>query len=101
MPFGNRTDDPPPGRPATPTARAVDADVMYELGRWVITLATLLGTDVVDALGTFARDASEGSAFLLRCNGGGFEAQVSGPIVRGEPRLLSMEALATLARDLD
>lgn len=74
---------------------------MVELGRWAIALATLLGTDIVDALGTFAREASEGSALLVRRQENGFEAQVSGPIVRGEPRLLSGEALAALARDLD
>ena len=64
-------------------------------------MATLLGTDVVDALGTFAREASEGSTFVVRYRGDGFEAQVSGPIVHGEPRLLSVSALSALARDLD
>jgi hypothetical protein len=101
MPGGPGSGDPPIEALAGPAPRSLDEDVMHELGRWVITLATLLGTDVVEALSTFAREASEGSAFLVRCNGDGFEAQVSGPIVRGEPRLLSVDALSSLARDLD
>jgi hypothetical protein len=101
MPGGPGFGDPPNEVRAGRPLRPLDEDVMYELGRWVVTLATLLGTDVVEALSAFAREASEGSALLVRCNGRGFEAQVSGPIVRGEPRLLSMEALETLARDLD
>ncbi len=102
MPFRDRPDDPS-GAAASerPVAPPLDDDVMYELGRWAITLATLLGTDVVEALGSFAREATEGSTFLVRCQGSCFEAQVGGPPVRGMPRLLSVEALAALARDLD
>ncbi len=78
-----------------------DEAALTELGRWAASFATLVGVEVLRELAAFARDASYGAQFTLRCELDCFAAQVTGPVVSGRAQLLTHGMIAELADELD
>ena len=79
---------------------AIGEMTLMGLGHWAVGMLSALGTEVLQELGRFSREAGPGSMITIRRTRGGFTAQVTGAIVAGH-RALTPESIREMTLGVD